>query len=697
MLDAFAEAEVVPGIVAFAEGAQSVDDANTLSGLDPSATGGAYETGLRLDALAVGLGEVSGRVVRRYRADDFRTLDRVRRVDFNRRWNLARAGAPFESALDSLGEASTEAQATWALTERTRIGVDVGALEIRDFRARRAGVEAVVADLPSGPLPAWAPLVRYTLDAVASDSGTVGFLGSGSFFRQAASAERSLGAWTPSLALAQERRQQDGDALPQDTLLAPSYRFVSLRPGLAYERSRVRAAGAVEIRRESEPLAPAGTPGDLADASRSLGAEVEAQVRGGGGARAEVRAAYRRTRYRDEFRQLGREDVESLALSSTVRASPFSRAVDLRASYEALTERTPVLQEAYVLVGAEAGQFVWRDGEGEPRAGEPDGRQQVDEFFPETTPFEGTYLRTFVPSDELFPAIGVGGQLAVRFDGARLGEGTGWARALEARASVEVREQSTSDDVLRVLLFDPGVLQQPGADGMAGTVDGRFRADADVALWPRRRPPHHHPPAGGGRGNAASAERPRGRTPRARRGRRLAAYAPRGAPTVGQRCVRDADVRHPWDRGGAGAGLGSGGGRQPDGRGAALHPDGRPRDGGPPHRRLRRARAAGPPVDAEPAAGGDGARRALRDRAAGRERNRPRAVRTDRRPRPRRLGLGRRPGDGRPLGVHSRHPHVRSPRTGRIRARADRPGLGLRYVLGRCGESARETDGGGRG
>lgn len=487
VIDAFADAEIVPGVVAFAEGAQSVDDANTLSGLDPSATGGAYETGLRLDALAVGLGEVSGRVVRRYRADEFRTLDRVRRVDFNRRWNLARAGAPFESALDSLGEASTEAQATWALTERTRLGVDLGTLEIRDFRARRAGVEAVVADLPGGPLPAWVPLLRYTLDAVASDSGTIGFLGSGSFFRQAASVERPLGAWTPSLALAQERRQQDGDALPQDTLLAPSYRFVSLRPGLAYERSRVRAAGAVEFRREAEPLAPAGTPGDLADASRSLGAEVEAQVRGGGGARAEVRAAYRRTRYRDEFQQLGREDVESLALSSTVRVSPFSRAVDVRASYEALTERTPVLQEAYVLVGAEAGQFVWRDGEGEPRAGEPDGRQQVDEFFPETTPFEGTYLRTFVPSDELFPAIGVGGQLAVRFDGSRLGEEAGWARVFDTRASVEVRERSTSDDILRVLLFDPGVLQQPGADGAAGTVDGRFRADAEVALWPRER------------------------------------------------------------------------------------------------------------------------------------------------------------------------------------------------------------------
>ena len=54
-----------------------------------------------------------------------------------------------------------------------------------------------------------------------------------------------------------------------------------------------------------------------------------------------------------------------------------------------------------ILVGQDLGAFVWRDGEGEPRAGEPDGIAQLDEFFPETTPLEGTYLRTFVPGTDL--------------------------------------------------------------------------------------------------------------------------------------------------------------------------------------------------------------------------------------------------------------------------------------------------------
>ncbi|MEM1054182.1 MAG: hypothetical protein AAGI52_01545 [Bacteroidota bacterium] len=489
VLDVRGEVLVTPGVVAFAEGARSVDDVNTLSGLDPDGGAGAYETGLRFDGLALGPGVLTGGITRRQRASEFRTLDRVRRVDFNRRWNLARAGAPFEAALDTLGEASTEASARWALTERSALEVEGGTIGIGEYRARRAGVVAALSDLPSGALPAWTPALRYTFDAVASDSGATGLLGSGSFLRHALDAERPVlgGRVTPRLGVVFEDREQRGGALAQDTLLASTYQFLSLRPGLAYTTSALAASATVEVRREAEPLGPIGSSAPLADAARSLGAEADIRVRGASGFRIDARAAYRRTRFEEPFRQLGRQDAESLALQLTTRVQPLSRALDIRARYEALTERTPVLQEAYVLVGAEAGQFVWRDGEGEPRAGEPDGRQQVDEFFPETTPFEGTYLRTFVPSDELLPAVGVEGRLAVRLDGARVADGLGvaWGRLVDARASVEVRERSTSGDLLRVLLFDPGVLQQREGGQEMGTVDGRFRLDGEVSILPR--------------------------------------------------------------------------------------------------------------------------------------------------------------------------------------------------------------------
>ena len=164
----------------------------------------------------------------------------------------------------------------------------------------------------------------------------------------------------------------------------------------------------------------------------------------------------------------------------------------MQTTYEALTERTPVLQETYVLVGPDLGQFVWRDGQGEPRPGEPDGVAQVDEFFPETTGLEGTYVRAFVPGDALFPTVGVGATLRVGLDPARLvpsgstGVLPAVLRNVTLRTVLDVREQTRETDVLRVLRLSPGVLQQRVGSGpdSTGTLSGRFRAEQEITFFP---------------------------------------------------------------------------------------------------------------------------------------------------------------------------------------------------------------------
>ena len=486
VLDLRVDAEPLAGLSAWAEVARSVDDANTLSGLDAADDrAGALEAGLRLAPLATPWGEVSAGAVVRDRARDFRTLDRVRVVDYNRRWNLARAGVPFEAALDSLGERVAEAEALVRARGLGALGAEAGAVQIGGYRAERVGLRASVDPALLGTASGAVPPVAYELDGVRSRAGATDLLGSGSFFRQRLALAPALagGRWTPSLALEQEAREQEGGATFQDAPLAPTYAFVAARPGLAYDGARLDARGAVEARWESEPLGPVGAPGELADAARALGAEAEVRARGAA-ASGEVTAAYRRTRYREAFRLQGREGRESLALGGTGRAALAGRAVTVRARYGALTERTPIAQEAYVLVGPEAGLFVWRDGEGEPRAGEPDGVQQVDEFFPETTPFEGLYVRTFVPSDELVPTVGADARFALQASGARLAEryGWAWADALDARGSLEVRERTAGGELGRVLLFDPRVLQDRSENG---TLDGRFRAEGEVSVFPR--------------------------------------------------------------------------------------------------------------------------------------------------------------------------------------------------------------------
>ena len=488
LVDLSGDVSLLPGLRLGAEWARSVDDANTLSEVGDADDGaGATEVGLRLDPTRLGAGTIAGRLVHRARADDFRPLDRVRDVEFNRRWNLARAGTPFGSVLDSLGEDVTEAALAWTLGNAASAEIEGGRLTLGGFRSDRLGAEVRLGVLGTA---GWRGL--GVLDAETAGSWTGGAgpvadqLGTGAFEEARATWRRPVGAWLPSLAVERERREQRGGALPQDSLLSASYAFLAVRPGVGVETGAVSADATVEWRREDEPLGPRGQEAPLADAARALTVESTARLRPRGGFSADTRLAYRRKRYGDDFRALGREDAESVALRLGARAT--TAPADLRLVYDALTERSPILQETYVLVGQDLGEYVWRDGEGEPRAGEPDGVAQVDEFFPETTPLEGAYLRTFIPSQELVPTVGVGLGLRLGVRPGRFGLGDGaLGRALQEvrlNTTVDLREQTRERDVLRVLLLDPAVLQR--SDPEAGTVTGRFRVEQEVVLFPER-------------------------------------------------------------------------------------------------------------------------------------------------------------------------------------------------------------------
>ncbi|MEO0560219.1 MAG: hypothetical protein AAF170_18795, partial [Bacteroidota bacterium] len=340
LIDLNGRVQLVPGVTAFGEWARSVDDPNTLSPVgDGDDGGGAIEAGLRLDRELAG-GTLTGELVRRDRSDRFRPLDRVRDVEFARRWNLARAGTPFVSVLDSLGEAVTDAHLSWRLDELASVEAEGGRLSLGGYGASRIGA-ALTLGRP-GVGPGGAPSLTYRLDAAESDGAgpVVAALGTGVFVRQRADLARQLGVWTPTLRLVQERRRQSGGAVPQDTLLTASYAFWGVRPGLDLATERLTAGIGVEWRAEEEPLGPVGSEVELADAARTLGLETEAAWRPGGSVSADGRIAYRRRQVRDAFRQLGREDAESVVLRFSGRASPLGRAIETQAVYEALTERS---------------------------------------------------------------------------------------------------------------------------------------------------------------------------------------------------------------------------------------------------------------------------------------------------------------------------------------------------------------------
>ncbi len=273
LVDLHGAVDVVPGVEAFGELARSVDDGNTLSDLGADDDGAlAGEVGLRLAGVEAFGGALSGEVVRRDRADAFRPLDRVRDVDFNRRWNLARSGTPFGSVLDTLGEAVTEGALRWA-ADAASIEASGGRLDLDGFASTRGALAARLGG----------DLRQLTVEGAYAGTEGDGFVaeqvGTGFFRRAAVSGVTTWGVLRPSLGAEHERRIQDGGTRFEGDALTASYGYVAVRPGLAVDVGGVEGGATVEYRRESEPLGPTGEEA-LADAARSVTVDATARLRG---------------------------------------------------------------------------------------------------------------------------------------------------------------------------------------------------------------------------------------------------------------------------------------------------------------------------------------------------------------------------------------------------------------------------------
>ncbi len=139
--------------------------------------------------------------------------------------------------------------------------------------------------------------------------------------------------------------------------------------------------------------------------------------------------------------------------------------------YEALTERTPVLQEIYVFAGPELGQYTWRDLD-------EDGVVEIEEFLPEVTPGEGSYIKSYIPSDTLTPTVAVQVRMDIDLSPGRFFEEEHWLSSVRSHSTIEVVEKSRFPDVWRLYLLDQSRFRNPDH-----TLRGRLLLQQDVKLF----------------------------------------------------------------------------------------------------------------------------------------------------------------------------------------------------------------------
>ncbi len=456
----------------YGEWARSLNDLNRLSSLDAGDDeGGAYIVGARLGATHIAhVGALEAAYIRRLRTASFVSFDRTRPVDFARLWNLTDAfGSAASSPVLAVREATDEALARLALSPSSLISATVGRLErSTTFTSRRAEMQVDIVEA-RGPHFRYAGHVAQSRDGAAAVEGT--------WLRQRGMVEQPLlsGRLRPRLEIEQERRQQryrtfsDADSLGRGSLA-----FVDVRPGIGWSAEKLDAGVSYGLRREREVAGGALEPSAVA---RTLAGSF--QYRPGTTFQTSGTVGLRRKSFTERFQAVeGRQNLQTVALQFDARYTPLRRAVDLNVGYEAQTQRTPRLQEIYVRLSPELAeaQYVWQDSNG-------NGVPELDEFVLETTPYEGQYARTYVPSDTLVGVINVQARLRLGLDPSRLwaqpaGAWQRWLQNVSTRTTVDIQEKSTDEDLARIYLLDLRRYLDP-----VTTQNGRIRVGQEVFLF----------------------------------------------------------------------------------------------------------------------------------------------------------------------------------------------------------------------
>lgn len=443
----------------FGEWAVSDFDRNRFSDIDnEDNTDFAYLAGLRLRPVETLFGDFDFQLSHRNSGRNFAYFDRTRDVEFERNWNVPQA--------EQVREELTEAEAGLAFSNFSSIRLRSGLLNRTDIESFR---QTARINTREPGFPILSHQVDY-LNSTFRESGN-----ESTWLRQIGETSYSFPVFgltvNPGFAFESENRQLS--PVSSDSLLTGSFEFYDIGPGLDIRIGSIVEAGAqISYRRDRRAAS-----GDMLNEADSWTRTFRTTLTPSEAFTSKNSLIFRDKTFRDFFIENEQsENSRSVLVRSETDYRPSNDFFELSLFYEGGTESRPLLQETFVEVGPEQGNYVWIDLNN-------DGVQQIDEFFPAQTPNEGIYILQFIPTDELFAVASVNSRLRTRLNPAVLleeSEGTlpTVLRNIELTSVVEIREQNRSGDIADIMLFNLNRFQDE-----ENTIDGRIYWLQDVRLF----------------------------------------------------------------------------------------------------------------------------------------------------------------------------------------------------------------------
>lgn len=340
----------------------------------------AYLFGTKLVSPKTDYGVFHFSVKQRYTGKRFTYFDRVKDVEFNRNWDITSDSASKERV--------TEFSGGWQATNNTQLNIGAGLINRSDFTGNRQDVS--FASQEKG-----LPQVSYYLERIKSDDQYLEQRGN--WIRQNGTVKYGIpvigGKLSPIFSFEHENRQER--QTQTDSLLNSSLSYVDLQPGLQYQVGDILNISAAYSLRNDNAVANQQLVHESTALTQRYGFALTPSVH----FNSTNEVAFRRKKYSDYFvKNQNLQNDNGVFIKSVSNYSPLHNLINGQLYYEVNTERKALLQETYINVGPELGQYVWKDLN-------HDGIQQVDEFFLEQNPNEGTYIKQYIPSDQLLPVI----------------------------------------------------------------------------------------------------------------------------------------------------------------------------------------------------------------------------------------------------------------------------------------------------
>jgi len=351
----------------------------------------AYKVGIQTDSITTGIGLIHFNADQWYNGKRFVYFDRTKPVEFDRKWNIVSDRQTQERA--------TESNLTWMPGKQTSLQFGAGWINRLDFNGARQEVN--ISSKEKG-----LPSLDYHLEHIVSTDSLLHQ--HGDWFRQQGSLnygiKTGIGTIAPLFDWEHESRLQR--VTGTDSLASTALRFYKLGPGIQYSLgSKFQLRYQYSYRRDELPSGKS-----LHKESDAYIQEIGLDWQPGNAFQTSNEISFRRRNVTPLFQQQNQEtNSRGVYVRSLTNYRPWDRAIDGRFYYEVTTQQKALLQETYVNVGPQLGQYVWKDLNG-------DGIQQIDEFFPEQLPNEGTYALQYVPTDRLFPVISLQTRLSHRIE-----------------------------------------------------------------------------------------------------------------------------------------------------------------------------------------------------------------------------------------------------------------------------------------